>query len=293
MRSLDFAAVSHRGVVRPVNEDSILAVPPVFCVADGIGGSDSGELASSIVAGEFNLLAESAGRQAIDSEAVSDTLQRAHEQVSELSRTLPNGAASTAAGCIALEVDGRAYWLVFNVGDSRVYRCFGAPGHRKIRQVSVDHSLVQEMIDSGTVSKGDSFRHPEKNMVTRAVGADDGCEPDFWMLPMVRGERLMICTDGLLGDSPSEEVRRLVKADLSPRQVVDDLLELALRSGARDNVSVIVIDVPEVDGSDQGLEPLGGFGSDEPTRVALDRREPSATTSKARATNRKNRKRGM
>jgi len=258
---LDFAAVSHRGVVPAVNQDSIVAVPPVFLVADGIGGADAGEVASSIVAGEFAALArDAAGDPLVDTDLVGRAMQQAHEDVRRLSRTLPNGAASTAAGCVALEVDGRSYWMVFNVGDSRVYRCHGPAGQRRIKQVSVDHSLVQEMVDAGTLSRNESYGHPDKNVVTRAVGAEEGCEPDFWMLPMVSGERFLICSDGLLGDSPAAEVRELVKASTTAAETVEQLLELALRSGARDNVSVVVIDVA----SDEE-------GDDEPTTVIAHR----------------------
>ena len=235
--------MSHRGVVRTTNQDSILASPPVFLVADGIGGADAGEVASAIVAGEFADLARAAQRRDLEPDDVALTLQNAHSAVRALSETLPNGAASTATGCVALEVDGRSYWLVFNVGDSRVYRCFGPTDQRRIKQVSVDHSLVQELVDAGTITRAEAFTHPQKNVVTRAVGATEGCSPDFWMLPMAAGERMMICSDGLLGDSAALDVRDLVKGAASAGETVERLLELALRSGARDNVSVVVVDV--------------------------------------------------
>lgn len=279
MQHLDFGAVTHRGVVRPINEDSIVAQPPVFLVADGIGGSDAGEVASGIVAGEFGRLAEAAAQGPIDSEDVAETIQRAHRAVLELSRTLPHGAASTATGCVALEIEGQAYWLVFNVGDSRVYRCSGPKGARRIKQVSVDHSLVQELVDAGALTKAETYTHPNKNVVTRAVGADEGCEPDFWMLPMQVGERFVICSDGLLGDSPAEDVRRLIKQDLPARHAADELLELALRSGARDNVSAIVIDIRPADGH-------GGDGDDaaaEPEEVTTVLTRPPAVTTTDRS----------
>lgn len=238
-----------------------MARPPVFLVADGIGGADAGEVASAIVADEFTELARAADRRDLEPDDVARALQRAHAGVQALSETQANGAASTASGCVALEVDGRSYWLVFNVGDSRVYRCFGPVGHRRIKQVSVDHSLVQELVDAGTISRAEAFSHPEKNVVTRAVGADDGFAPDFWMLPMAADERMMICSDGLLGDSAASDVRDLVKSAAPAAKTVERLLELALRSGARDNVSVVVVDVT----SD------GPGDDDEPTTVIAER----------------------
>lgn len=248
-------------MVRTVNQDSIVANPPVFLVADGIGGVDAGEVASGIVADEFAHLARAATRGGLEPDDVAMTLQHAHSAVLALSDTLPNGAASTASGCVALEVDGRSYWLVFNVGDSRVYRCFGPTGQRRIKQVSVDHSLVQELVDAGTITRAEAFTHPEKNVVTRAVGAADGFAPDFWMLPMAAGERMMICSDGLLGDSAATDVRELVKSAAPAGETVERLFELALRSGARDNVSVVVVDVA----SDESEE------DDEPTTVIAER----------------------
>ncbi|MGO1971940.1 MAG: PP2C family protein-serine/threonine phosphatase [Propionibacteriaceae bacterium] len=241
MHVLDFGAITHRGAVRTLNEDSILASAPVFVVADGIGGAEAGEVASAIVVEEFLPLADLA---VIESDDVTAALNRAHLRVRALHAESGFGAGTTACGAVGLTFGDMEYWLVFNIGDSRVYRRQGQ-GSRRLVQVSVDHSHVQELLDAGVITAVEASRHPERNVVTRAVGSEESFEPDYWLLPMVPGERLLLCSDGLLSESPYREVEVLVQGSGSAHTVVDELLELSLRSGARDNVSVIVVDVLE------------------------------------------------
>ena len=233
-----FGAVTHRGTVRSVNQDSILAVPPVFVVADGIGGSEGGEIASNMVVEQFTVLAE---KQRIRPDDVRDILDEAHGHVRALHHGMPYGAGTTACGAVALEIDEAPHWFVFNIGDSRIYRS-DSDGAGLV-QVSVDHSHVQELLDAGVITADEAARHPDRNVVTRAVGSEDGFEPDFWLLPMVPDERLLICSDGLLSDLPYATVEELVLGGDPPQAVADRLLELSLRAGARDNVSIIVVDV--------------------------------------------------
>lgn len=238
MAHLTFGAVTHRGTVRSVNQDSILAAPPVFVVADGIGGSEGGEIASNMVVEQFTLLAE---RQRIRPDDVRDVLDEAHGHVRALHNGLPYGAGTTACGAVALDIDGAPHWFVFNIGDSRIYRSEGDPV--ELVQLSVDHSHVQELMDAGAISADEAAAHPERNVVTRAVGSEDAFEPDFWLLPMVAGERLLICSDGLLADVSYATVEEQVLGGAAPQTVVERLLELSLAAGARDNVSIIVVDV--------------------------------------------------
>lgn len=237
MHQLDFGAVTHRGTVRHLNEDSIFAEPPIFVVADGIGGAAAGEEASALVVGEFR---ELVGRE-LDSDVIADTLQRCHGRVRALQLRAP-GAGSTVCGGVGLQYGEHHYWLIFNVGDSRAFRISGRPGSRRTTQVSVDHSLVQELVDAGELTRAQAEQHPDRNIVTRAVGSPDGCHPDFWLIPMVPGDRFLFCSDGL-EDAPPDQVRAALVSNESSGQTADSLLELALRYGARDNVSVIVVDV--------------------------------------------------
>jgi len=239
---LDFHAVTHQGCVRTNNEDSLLAAPPVFVVADGVGGAEAGEVASGIVAEEFGRLAD---RVVADSD-VAAALQRAHNRILTHNERHDTHAATTVAGAAVLTYGSDHYWLFFNIGDSRVYRRNGSLGQSLV-QVSVDHSRVQELLDAGMISPEQARHHPERNIVTRALGAESEFRADYWLLPMHPGERIVLCSDGLLGDSPLDEVRFLVKEVPGAATVARHLVDLALRHGARDNCSVIVIDVPDAD----------------------------------------------
>lgn len=230
----EFGAATHRGTIRAVNQDSLLAAPPVFVVADGIGGNDGGELASQAVTEEFARLV---GRADLLPSQVADALEAAHRRVLTLGQ---EHAGTTAVGAVAVVIDSVQQWVIFNIGDSRIYRRSAAGG---FSQLSVDHSHVQELVEAGVITAEESLTHPERNLVTRAIGADARFEPDFWLLPMVVGERLMICSDGLLRESPYDRVQELVTGSGSAAQVAEELLQLSLAWRASDNVSVIIVDV--------------------------------------------------
>lgn len=246
MDILDYAAVTHRGTVKTVNEDAIWAEAPVFVVADGISGSHHGDIASRIVVDEFAALTNS---DHIGPEEVAETLQRAHSLVQEAQLRDNHDSATTACGAVGVRMGQSAYWIIFNIGDSRVYRVTGR--QHLMQQVSVDHSHVQELIEAGVITEEEALTHPNKNVITRAVGAEDPFRPDFWLVPMVAGDRLLLCSDGLLRESPLDEVTALVTGYNSPNDAVSALLQLALDSGARDNVSIIIVDVHrEADGDE-------------------------------------------
>ncbi|WP_448072362.1 PP2C family protein-serine/threonine phosphatase [Georgenia yuyongxinii] len=184
---------------RSVNEDAALAHPPVFAVADGMGGHARGDMASRCA---VDALREVARRAAAPLTAadVTAALTRAAEQIQATMATEAGAdavAGTTVAGAVRTEHGGEPAWLVLNVGDSRVYRLRGTT----FEQVSVDHSLVQEMVDAGTLDPAAARTHPRRNIITRAVGTDREVEPDFFMLPAHPGDRLLLCTDGLVGSS--------------------------------------------------------------------------------------------
>jgi protein phosphatase len=116
-------------------------------------------------------------------------------------------------------------------------------GEPELSQISVDHSHVQELVDAGVISADEAATHPDRNLVTRAVGADEVAEPDFWMIPMVPGDRWLICSDGLLADLPYAVVRDRVLQRTPASDTARDLIGMALQAGVTDNVSVIVVDV--------------------------------------------------
>lgn len=236
-----WGSATDRGLVRDVNEDALLAYPPVFLVADGMGGHDAGDLASRIAVEEF---AQLAGQAAASADEVHACFVRTAVRIrSEFTGGRQGG--TTVAGVAVTEHDGGSYWLVFNVGDSRVYRWDG----EGLEQVSVDHSVVQELIDLGEIDVTEAETHPERHVLTRALGTGDAPEPDYWLLPAGLQDRLLICTDGLTRELGEAALQEVLVSTSDPQDAAALLVRLALEHGARDNVSAVVVDVATAAGA--------------------------------------------
>ncbi len=239
---IHWGVATDAGGRRPANEDSVLAQPPVFVVADGLGGHARGDMASRSAVTELARLSEC--DRAIRPDDVVAALRQAGDRIREAMAGGDAVAGTTVAGAVLTEQDGEPFWLVFNVGDSRVYRCT----HQDIEQVSVDHSLVQEMVDLGTISADEARRHPQRNVITRAVGTGPVPEVDFWMLRAGGPEYLVLCSDGLFGELSDEEIAAVVGAAGHPHEAAATLLDRATQGGgANDNVSVIVVTARDED----------------------------------------------
>jgi|SRR5690625_2427805 len=237
-----WGAASHAGGRRRVNEDAVLARAPVFVVADGMGGHERGDMASQAVVAEFDALTSDLlhTRRPAGTHDITTTVDRARHRITE---ALADGtgdrvAGSTVAGMVLTSHEGDDYWLVFNVGDSRIYRFFDG----RLEQVSVDHSLVQELVESGAITAEEARSHPQRNIITRAVGTGAAPEIDFWMLPVRSEERFLLCSDGLAGELTDSHIETLLRTTADPQQAVHALLSAAIRhGGAGDNVSVVVV----------------------------------------------------
>lgn len=240
---LSWHGVTHVGYRRVANEDSYLADVPLFAVADGMGGHHHGDRASDAV---VRRLQAAVTGDFVARDAVVDALHQATWDIHHLDEN-ERGIGTTVTG-VALTLDeGRPELTVFNVGDSRVYRFVG----NELRQVTVDHSIVQEMVAAGQISADDAENHPESNVITRAVGFSVEPEIDFQALPLTTGMRLLLCSDGLTKEVPHERLRLHLAARLSARETANALLDAALAQGGRDNITVIVIDVVRAPASPQ------------------------------------------
>ncbi|MDJ0337792.1 protein phosphatase 2C domain-containing protein [Cryobacterium sp. PH31-O1] len=233
--SLQCGSSTDVGRKRSENEDSLLACQPVFIVADGMGGLEAGQRASAAVIAEFQ---GCVGRTAVPAGDVVAAVERAHATVRAVSDSTGRGAGSTLTGLVLIDHENAPQWLIVNVGDSRVYRLHGG----EFQQLTVDHSLAQELIDEGSLLKADVATFARKNVITRAMGADNS-KADYWLRPVVTGERLLVCSDGLSGELSDEAIKAGLTLGGSTQQTADALLAGALEHGGRDNVSVIVIDV--------------------------------------------------
>ena len=226
-------AATSPGMVRRVNEDSYLAIPPLFAVADGMGGHGAGDLASRLAVDTLT----AAGRQRpLSPEGVLAALDGANRAI--VTYEGARGMGTTITGLALLETSGGDHLMVFNVGDSRVYRLSGG----QLEQVTVDHSEVQELVKAGVITRDQARIHPRRNIVTRALGTMPASRPDYWLLPAVAGDRYLICSDGLYTEVPDEHIQSLLSAG-SPQSAADSLVAAAEVAGGHDNVTVIVIDV--------------------------------------------------
>ncbi|GIG27532.1 PP2C family protein-serine/threonine phosphatase [Cellulomonas marina] len=227
-----WGSATDRGAVREVNEDALLAHPPVFLVADGMGGHDAGDVASRIAVEEF---ADLAGRGATPDDVHACFLRAAHRIRTEFTGGRQGG--TTVAGVVLTHDGGRPLWLVLNVGDSRVYRVT-ADG---LVQVSVDHSVVGELVAAGGLDAAGARTHPDRHVLTRVLGSTEVVEPDYWLLPAAEGDRLLVCSDGLTRELHDEDVAALL-AHPDPQAAAAALVDAAVGRGARDNVTTVVVD---------------------------------------------------
>lgn len=254
--SLRFGLATDAGGRREVNEDAVLARPPLFCVADGMGGHVHGAMAAGAVVSTLGELADAVGAGAsLGPEQLEAAVERAQDRIrAGLEREGSSAAAgSTLAGIALVSDGGRPCWLAFNVGDSRIYRHTGG----RLQRISVDHSMVQELIDAGAITPEEALQHPQRNVITRAVGSGTAVRPDFWILNARPGERLLLCSDGLVGELSEERIGAVLARGLSPQQAAERLLQEAVVDGARDNVSAVVVEVLGQD-TDEATRPRTG-----------------------------------
>ncbi|QIK75355.1 PP2C family protein-serine/threonine phosphatase [Nocardioides piscis] len=241
---LHHGAASEVGHVRKVNEDAFLVEPPVFVVADGMGGHAGGDVASRIVTEEFARLAEEGYDPRRGPESVAETLSRAQSRIltyGEMHRgDHPRWhAGTTCVAAVLVEDHEGTKWLLVNLGDSRIYRF----NDGRLDQVSVDHSVVQELVDAGEITTEQAATHPERHIITRALGSPGGVSPDFHLLPLAAAERLLLCSDGVTGMIADEVIEEILARVHDPRDAAAELVRAALDAGGRDNATAVVVDV--------------------------------------------------
>ena len=231
-------SASDTGRVRSMNEDAFVVTDQVFAVADGMGGHLAGEVASSMAADSLRRLSGD-----VTADDAVNAVIAANLDILSLSRSdaAHRGMGTTLTGIAIVQRDGEARLAVINVGDSRTYRLRAG----RLEQVSIDHSYVQELVNSGHITAAEARVHPQRNIVTRALGIEAGIGIDVWTLPIVRGDRFLSCSDGLV-DEVTDEVILDALCDFSdPQAAAEELIRLANAAGGRDNTTVIVLDVQE------------------------------------------------
>ena len=227
------------GRVRTDNEDSLLAGSPVFLVADGMGGHRLGGAASAHAVGAFEDLV---GRAFVTSREFNKRLTRAARSVAALGSG-ERAPGSTLTGVLLSRQGTLPCLRVVNIGDSRTYHLSA----QSFSQITHDHSEVQELIDSGHLDQARTLSSLNRNVITRALGAGGGDRvvADQYLLPATVGDRFIICSDGLSGHVTESLIEMVARSVPDPGDAAQKMVDLALATGGRDNVTVVIVDVVE------------------------------------------------
>lgn len=241
------AAASDIGLIRKNNEDSYAIVtldrpfPCGLIVADGMGGHRKGELASRIAVDYATeqltaRLQEGTTRDELTN-ILADICKKANIKVflGSLESEDNRGMGTTLTMAIAYPDQ----LFLAHVGDCRAYLL----RDNELNQLTLDHTLVQEMIDAGTLKVSDSQTHPRRNVLTRALGAPEYMQPDTLTVNLERGDRLLMCSDGLHGFVDDETIRTVLRKEKSTEKAVNRLIALANEQGGEDNVTVLMLDI--------------------------------------------------
>lgn len=228
-----FGSRTDVGYVRDHNEDSLIIIPPLFAVADGMGGHEAGEVASEIT---VNTLAELAPTH-LDAEGLTAAVEAANYNVLKAPHQ-GIGREGMGTTLTAAMLEGERL-LIAQVGDSRAYLL-----HKdRLQQITRDHSLMADLIEAGQITPEEAKVHPNRSVITRAIGSDIHMRPDIYELNVSAGDRLLLCSDGLSTMVSDHAIQAIMRRQDSPQKCADELVEAALENGGVDNVTVIVVDI--------------------------------------------------
>lgn len=243
---IEMGAASDVGNVRQVNEDSYLARGAMAVVADGMGGHACGDRASHLAIERFEALSD----QGLSADQIYEAIATANDAIVAEASSVPekSGMGTTLTGVALVEHDRAPHWLVFNLGDSRVYRITGSTA----TQLTVDHSEVAELVALGRITPEQARRHPLRNIVTRSLGVLPLEPADFWLFPpSAGGDMFLACSDGLTNELDDATIGAIAGAALSASDLATRLVAAAVHAGGRDNVTAVVVwasaDLDEVD----------------------------------------------
>jgi Serine/threonine protein phosphatase len=237
---------SHKGIVREKNEDYYNIVSDsngkviAFIIADGMGGHNSGEVASKMavdcVTSKIKAYSEQVNE---DDEFVSDALvniiQTANKDIFENAQNCADNFGMGTTLIVAMPKTDKMH--IGHVGDSRAYRI----REGKIHRITTDHSYIEELLRNGTINQEEAKIHPKKNLITRALGSEE-LEVDYYLSDLESGDMFVFCTDGLTNMVDEETIENVCKT-YEPQQASDTLIELANNNGGEDNITVIVVKI--------------------------------------------------
>ncbi len=234
------------GKLRDINQDSYYCSKtkgfPLFVVADGMGGHNAGEVASllAIETIKKNLLLNKQVLENSDmdvTEFIIDTLKKANKQILNKAKSKIdlNGMGTTVT--LAYIMEGKLH--IGHIGDSRAYLL----REKQLKQLTQDHSLVAELVRNGTISKQEAINHPQKNVITRALGTDPEVEIDIITQNIIKDDIILLCTDGLTNMVNDSELKNIILSDYDIQEVCNNLIKVANNSGGIDNTTVLLIKI--------------------------------------------------
>ena len=235
-----FGFKCNRGIVRTNNEDACFVIPSydVYMVADGVGGNNSGEIASrtavEIIAGYIreNNIEECATPDEIFG-LFTQAIDMANREVFAMGRQNPNNRGMATTIVMTYIYEGAAY--IANIGDSRAYLYRKG----KMRRITRDHTYVNELIDQGLLTEEEAETHSQKNVITKALGAEPAVDPDFYRVGLAKNDVLILCSDGLYGEVGEEVIAEHIRSGKGMSDLCADLVNEANKAGGRDNITVV------------------------------------------------------
>ena len=233
------------GRCRSINQDYIFVsekpignLPNLFLVADGMGGHKAGDLASEYTVSRIREAVEKSMRN-IPLQILKSAFHYANQRLLEKAQESESYMGMGTTLVAVTVVDNTAY--VANVGDSRLYKV-----GKDIQQITTDHSLVEEMVRMGEISREQARNHPEKNIITRAIGVSGQAEPDYFDTNLEPGECLLLCSDGLSNMIEDSQIREILERRVDLKSGAQELVDTANRNGGRDNIAVVLVERDEV-----------------------------------------------
>ncbi len=234
LRAAETIVRTDTGRQRRGNEDSSYARTPLFVLADGMGGAQSGEVASQIVVDAF---AGGLPEGGTPEERLSVVVQRANREIHERSQLeVENAGMGTTVTAALLGEDAVA---IAHVGDSRAYLLRDG----ELSRLTEDHSLVEELLRGGKLTEEEAFEHPQRSVITRALGVESIVEIDTWTYPLRPGDVILLCSDGLTDMLPESEIQELLVEARDLSTAADRLIDAANTAGGRDNITVVLFRV--------------------------------------------------
>ncbi|MGZ4312756.1 MAG: Stp1/IreP family PP2C-type Ser/Thr phosphatase, partial [Solirubrobacteraceae bacterium] len=253
LRAADTIWKTDTGRQRRDNEDNAFVRAPLFVVADGMGGAQAGEVASKLAVEEFH---EALPDQGSAEERLTDRIRAANRRIFDLSRTEHEHAGmGTTLTAAYLDDDHLA---VAHVGDSRAYIFRDG----ELGRLTQDHSLVEELLRQGKLTEEQAAEHPQRSIITRALGIEGDVEVDTWSYPVQAGDVVLLCSDGLTSMIGEEQIVQILRSERSLDRAADRLIGAANDAGGRDNITVVLFRLEDVGGVD-------GAVTDEPTVVGM------------------------